>query len=204
MQNLQFWNKLKNILIFQFSLPRVIEWRYPAKHIFLWKATSIMTHVLKRSTTNSSDFTNGFYLKTHRRLSKYSCPIFRQDLFCLKIHIIMQEQLSVSPGRCLMPRAGPALLPLQLPCSCHPGEYWFLLHPDIFFARPKSHSAAERDPSAVHALAPWSSPFPLTLSGCSAFPSLLPCVPSDFVIPSYWWFHFQNGIKFLTLKVLIA
>lgn len=64
-----------------------------------------------------------------------------------------------------MPRAVPALLHLQLLCSCHPGNYWIFLNPDISFVRPKSHSPAERDPYAVHALAPWSSPFPLTLSG---------------------------------------
>lgn len=84
-----------------------------------------------------------------------------------------------------MPRAAPALLHLQLLCSCHPGNYWFLLKPDISFVRPISHSPAERDPYAVHALAPWSSPFPLTLSGQFALPSLLSCVPSDLAIPKY-------------------
>lgn len=101
-------------------MPGVIEWCFELNVYFYGKQHQLWLES-KCTTINSSDFTNGFYLKTHRSLSKYSCPIFRQDLFCLKIHIIAQEQLPPALRRCLMPRAGPALLRLLLSCSCHPG-----------------------------------------------------------------------------------
>lgn len=143
------------LLKLQFGLPRVIEWRFPAKYIFLWKTAAITIHVLKCTTRNSLVFNSGFYLKTHRRFNKYSLwPVSGQALLCLEIHITMRG-LNNFPHH---PQGG------VWGWSC-----WLPPHPGISFLRPKSPFSAETC---------WKGPL-----SCSGTCTLKLPLPSDLVWP---------------------